>query len=155
MSKDIREMIDKVKNFKGSINEQREVFNKLYHGTDIESAMDIQKNGVDISKGYGGYFGWGFYTTPDFDLAKSNYADFSDDEEGGVILEFELLPTANILDLNDSDDFELWKKYSKRINDENLYKELTEIGIDGLWDNSFDGVVIYNPKVLVFKNIHK
>lgn len=137
------------------MNEQREIFTKLYHGTDIKSALNIQKNGVDISKGYGGYFGWGVYTTSNIDLAKSNYADFSGDEEGGVVLELELLPTSNILDLRDFDDFELWKKYSKKINDKNLYKELIKIGIDGLWDDSFDGVVIYNPKVLIFKKIHK
>jgi hypothetical protein len=137
------------------LNEQREIFTKLYHGTDIKSALNIQKNGVDISKGYGGYFGWGVYTTSNIDLAKSNYADFSGDEEGGVVLELELLPTSNILDLRDFDDFELWKKYSKKINDKNLYKELIKIGIDGLWDDSFDGVVIYNPKVLIFKKIHK
>ena len=135
------------------LNEQREVFTKLYHGTDIKSAMNIQKNGVDISKGYGGYFGWGFYTTPNADLAKSNYADFSGDKEGGVVLEFELLKTSNILDLRDPDDFELWKKYSNKINDKNLYKELIKKGIDGLWDDSFDGVVIYNPKVLTLKRI--
>lgn len=137
------------------IDEQREIFNKLYHGTDIQSAMNIQKNGVDISKGHGGYFGWGFYTTPDINLAKSNYADFSGVEDGGVVLEFELSKNANILDLRDPDDFEAWKKFSKKIYDKNLYKELINVGIDGLWDDSFDGVVIYNPKVLILKQIHK
>lgn len=137
------------------LTEEREIFTTLYHGTDLKSALNIKKTGIDISKGYGGYFGWGFYTTPDIELAKSNYADFSGDDEGGAILELELDPKANILDLRDAEDFEVWKKYSKMINNKNLYKELISVGIDGLWDDSFDGVVIYNPNVLTLKNIHQ
>jgi hypothetical protein len=30
------------------LNEEREVFTKLYHGTDMKSAIDIQKYGVVI-----------------------------------------------------------------------------------------------------------
>ncbi len=137
------------------LNEQKGIFNKLYHGTDLQSAIDIQKNGIDISKVHGGYFGYGFYTTPYIELAKSNYADFSDDENGGVILEFELSKNSNILDTRDYNDFEIWKPFSKKINDKNLYKDLIKTGIDGLYDESFEGVVIYNPEVLIFKKIHK
>ena len=148
MSKEIRNYIDKIKN----LNEVRENFNTVYHGTDINSANNIKNNGVDISYSSGGYFGWGFYTTPDYNLAKSNYADFSDDDNG-VVLEFDINPKANILDLSDSEDFETWKIYAKRQGDKNLYKLLVNNGIDGLYDNSFEGVVIYNPKVLIFKGI--
>lgn len=138
-----------------SLNEVKEDFKVLYHGTDMSSAIDIKEKGVDISKGHGGYFGWGFYTTPTFELAKSNYAEFSGDEDGGVILEFALSDDANILDLRDSDDWERWKPLSRKIYDKNLYKELISMGIDGLWDDSFNGVVIYNPKVLTLKKIHR
>lgn len=148
---EFRKIINKI--IAEHLQEQREVFQKLYHGTDIQSATNIRDYGVDISRGYGGYFGWGFYTTPNMELAKSNYADFSGDEEGGVVIEFELSKNANILDLRDSDDFETWKPFSKKIYDKNLYKELVKSGIDGLWDDSFEGVVIYNPKVLKFKKI--
>jgi hypothetical protein len=156
--KDLRTLIKKYlnENFKNkTINEEREQFKILYHGTDINSAMNIKKYGVDILKGYGGYFGWGFYTTPYYDLAKSNYAEFSDDEDGGVVLVFILSEKANILDLRDSNDFEQWKPYSKEISNKYLYKELVKNGIDGLWDDSFDGVVIYNPEVLYLKRIIK
>ncbi len=137
------------------LHEQREIFHTLYHGTDINSAIHIKNNGIDISKSVGGYFGWGFYTTPKFELAKSNYADFSDDENDGVVLELELSKNANVLDLSDSDDWETWKPYSDKIYNKNLYKELISNGIDGLHDNSFDGVVIYNPSVLTLKRIIK
>ena len=133
------------------LNEERKSFTVLYHGTSHQGAEHIKKYGVRISKSDGGYFGWGFYTTPDLNLAKENYADFAeDDNDKGVILEFRLSPAANILDLDDAADFETWKPYSKSIYDPNLYKLLIKNGIDGLHDNSFGGVVIYNPKVLTF-----
>ena len=137
------------------LNEQREIFDLLYHGTDMKSGLDIQKKGVDILKGHGGYFGWGFYTTPTIELAKSNYADFSGDENGGVVLELQLSKNAKILDLRDPDDFEIWKPYSNKIYDKNLYRELIGAGIDGLWDDSFEGVVIYNTNVIFLRQIIK
>ena len=136
-----------------SLVETREQFGTLYHGTSVEGAADIQKNGIDIRKSEGGYFGKGFYTTDDFNLAKSNYADFADDE-GGAILEFQILPEANILDLRDSDDFEIWKPYSRMIFRPTHPQEVIRAGIDGLYDNSFEGVVVFNPKVLRYVKTH-
>ena len=130
--------------------EIREQFNTVYHGTSKEGAQDIINNGIDMSKSDGGYFGKGFYTTPDPELAKSNYADFSGDE-GGVILELQISPEANILDLRDAEDFETWKPFSKLIHRPDIHEILTSKGIDGLWDDSFDGVVIYNPDVIRVK----
>jgi hypothetical protein len=124
-----------VKDIVGRIlNEEREIFGTLYHGTDMKSAIDIKTNGVSNDKSCAGYFGKGFYTTPDFGLAKSNYADFVDDDQAGVVLEFKLSPSANILDLRDGHDWEIWKRYDKNIvftND--FYKRATRDGIDGLW----------------------
>jgi hypothetical protein len=147
-------MGDIKRNVRKSLVEHRKTFRRVFHGTDSNAASDIKKNGVGIEKGHGGYFGWGFYTTPDIELAKSNYADFSDNENDGIILEFEILAEANILDLDDPEDFETWKPFSDKINYKDLYKKLTKKGIDGLWDESFEGVVIYNPKVLKLIKIH-
>lgn len=127
----------------------------LFHGTDLESAKDIKKYGIDISKGSGGYFGWGFYTAPDFNTAKDSYADAVEDGQQGVVLEFKLLDGANILNTNVPEDFEIWKQYGKHVYDRNLYKTLIRKGIDGLWDNSFEGIVIYNPNVIKLVKIHK
>ena len=131
----------------------REKFDTLYHGTSKEGAKDIQANGIDINKSEGGYFGTGFYTTSDYNLAKSNYADFAD-EEGGAILEFRLSPEANILDLRDSDDFEIWKPYSREIFKPTHPQALIQARIDGLYDNSFEGVVIFNTSVLTLVDTH-
>jgi hypothetical protein len=45
MSKDIRQMIDKVKNFKQFINEQTFNGKPLYHSTDITNAINILQSG--------------------------------------------------------------------------------------------------------------
>lgn len=136
-----------------NLNEVREQFKTLYHGTSQEGARDIMTNGIDMEKSEGGYFGKGFYTTPKPELAKSNYADFSGDEEGGVVLEVEIAPNANILDLRDAEDFETWKPLSRLIHRPDCWKIFTQKGIDGLWDDSFDGVVIYNPNVIHVKGV--
>ena len=126
-----------------------ENFDILYHGTDKDSAAQIRQNGLDISKSSGGYFGWGFYTTPDESLAKDNYADFSgEDAESGVVLKFKLNPEANILDLRKPEHFEIWKIYAPIYSRPDFYKTIVNDGYDGLFDRSFDGVVIYNPKAL-------
>ena len=143
-----RLIVDILKSCKNSLNEERERFDILYHGTDRVSANNIIRYGIDMNKSNGGYFGYGFYTTADKDLAISNYAEFVDDDQEGVILEFRLDSNANILDLRDEGDWDIWVKYAKNIFDKNLYKRLIMDGIDGLYDNSFGGVVIYNPKVL-------
>ena len=31
---------------------------------------------------------------------------------------------------------------------------MTQAGVDGLYDNSFEGVVIYNPAVLTLQGVH-
>jgi len=143
-------------NKKISLNEERETFFKVFHGTSAEGARDIIANGIDIRKSYGGYFGTGFYCALDYNLAKSNYADFAENEtdsdniEHGVILEFNVKSTANILDLRDSDDWSQWLPYAKYTYKPDLYKTLINVGIDGLYDNSFEGVVFYNPNALEF-----
>lgn len=131
--------------------------NALYHGTDKESAEDIVKNGVNMARSHKGYFGKGFYLATDEGLAKSNYADFADEEgEDGVVLKFKLNPTAEILDLDKPEDFEQYKNLKWRgVPVESLrHKDdfdsiMRDLGIDGIRDEgSFGGIVIYNPKVL-------
>lgn len=143
--------------FSDLLTEVREKFTTLYHGTGMSSANNIKTRGIDIKYGQGGYFGWGFYTTPDYNLAKSNYANYAADTGGhvdtGAIIEFTLNDNANILDLRDSDDWDVWTKYANKISDRNFYKLMQQNKIDGLYDNSFEGVVIYNPKVLTMKKI--
>ena len=59
----------------------------LYHGTTIENALSILKNGFDFSKcgsNWGSTYGKGIYFSPSYDEAQF-YAD-----EDGTVLSFEL-----------------------------------------------------------------
>jgi hypothetical protein len=98
----------------------------VYHGTDFESAKDIKKNGLNIDKCERGYFGKAFYVTTDKELAKSNYADFSDDE-GGVVLEFEMNPKNKILDLRNSEDWDTFQKLEYKGRNVQSYMGFDEI----------------------------
>ncbi len=120
---------------------------KLYHGTSLIFAKQILKEGVKIEKSSGGYFGWGFYTTPDKELAISNYANFSDDE--GAILEMEVKDL--FIDKLQADRWELWKKISPRVSEKDFRFCAISNNFHAVYDNSFEGVVIYNAKII--KNI--
>ncbi len=44
---------------------------KVYHGTSLQSALDIKDNGIDLNKSKPFLdFGKGFYTSPDFQMCK-------------------------------------------------------------------------------------
>jgi hypothetical protein len=131
----------------------------VYHGTDLEAAKDIKKNGLNLKKCDRGYFGKAFYVTTDKELAKSNYADFSGDEEGGVVLEFEMNPINKFLDLRKSEDWDFYQnlKYKGRnIGDFMGFDEfpliMKSLGIDALYDRSNDAFAIYNINILELKN---
>ena len=127
----------------------------LFHGTSQDGAQDILTNGIDNAKSTKGYFGRGFYMAEDRDLAQSNYADWAeeDDEFGehkpGVVLEVKINPNANILDLRNPKHWEIYKKASKGgslVSQDNFDQIMMRNNMDGLYDNSFGGVVIFNPK---------
>ena len=122
----------------------------LYHGTSQEGAESIRKTGIDMRKSHKGYFGQGFYTAVDEDLAKSNYADFSGDEEGGAVLTFKLKPGFRVLDMRNDADYAFWTSsgLDKKISLDGFAEMAVKKGVDGLFDRSFEGVVIYNPKAV-------
>jgi hypothetical protein len=126
----------------------------VYHGTDLKSAKDIQQNGLSLDKCEKGYFGKGFYVTTDQALAKSNYADFSgEEEETGIVLEFTLNPQGKILDLRESKDWEFYQKnkLENYLGDDKLPQIMQKIGIDALYDRSMDAFVVYNLNILKLK----
>jgi hypothetical protein len=130
----------------------------VFHGTDIESASDIKQNGLNLSKCDRGYFGKAFYITTDEELAISNYANFSEDEEGGVVLKFEMNPINRVLDLRNSNDWEIYtnlKYKGKEIRNFMGFDEfpsiMTSLGIDALYDRSNDAFAVYNVSILNIK----
>ena len=135
------------------LKEQEEIFTfplVVYHGTDAPSANDIQRSGLDLSKCDRGYFGKAFYVTTDEELAKSNYADFTGDEEGGIVLKFEMNPVGRVLDLRNSDDWDFYKQNNleKYLGNDNLPSIMTRLKIDALYDRSNDAFAIYNINIL-------
>lgn len=126
------------------------MFKTVYHGTSREAAQDIVKNGVDIMKGHGGYFGWAFYTTEDKQLAKSNYADFAGDCNG-VVLEFKVKSSATILDLRKPED---WERYLETDHEsfyhsiDGSFRLVDQFGIDAIYDTSNDSLMVFNPTIL-------
>ena len=127
----------------------------VFHGTDLKSAKDIKENGLNLSKCDRGYFGKAFYVTTDENLARSNYADFSGDDEGGVVLKFEMNPINKFLDLRKSDDWDIYSnlKYKGRaIKDYMGFDEfpliMKSLGIDALYDRSNDAFAVYNIDIM-------
>ena len=140
------------------LREQEEVFTfplVVYHGTDLVSAQDIKEKGLDLGKCDRGYFGKAFYVTTDEELAKSNYADFTGDEEGGIVLKFEMNPTGRVLDLRNSEDWDYYQnlKYKGRelsglMGFDELPNIMKSFGIDALYDRSNDAFAVYNLNTL-------
>jgi hypothetical protein len=127
----------------------------VFHGTDLKSSNDIKENGLNIDKCDRGYFGKAFYVTTDEQLAKNNYADFSGDEKGGIVLKFEMNPINKILDLRNSDDWDIYtnlKHKGRKITDFMGFDEfpliMTSLGIDALYDRSNDAFSVYNLDIL-------
>lgn len=121
----------------------------IYHGTDSVSAHDIVQNGVDLSQCERGYFGLGFYAADVEATARSNYADFSG-ESGGDVVQGDIAEGANILDMRNCEDQRVWDsgRFSDKVHLPAFPKEMRMAGIDGVYDRSFGGVVIYNPACL-------
>jgi hypothetical protein len=128
---------------------------KYHHGTSAESKENILRKGINQMKSEKGYFGRGFYAADDLNLARENYAEFSGDESGGAIVSFVIPDSAKILDLKTSQDFETYKNLRYRgrpveslISLDNFNEIMVDLGIDGLKDESFGGIVIYNEKLV-------
>jgi hypothetical protein len=124
---------------------------RVYHGSSVEGLNDLRQNGIRLDKCEGGYFGYGFYVTDKRDLAISNYAEKEDDTPS--IVSFTISPSAKILDLRDSDAWGKWKTLEKHypqlgLGDPNIALFMVKNGVDGVYDNSMDGLCIYNFSIL-------
>lgn len=122
----------------------------VYHGTGRSHAAGI-RGGIDIQKGCG-YFGYAFYVADDPKLAKSNYADFADDEP--AILMFRISPRARIADMRVEDELqEIFNRVSSQgrgLSDPGMPARMISAGVDGVYDRSVGGLAIYNPAVLIY-----
>lgn len=122
----------------------------VWHGTAVDDAQAIIETGVDIGVSDGGYFGHAFYVTDDPGLARSNYADFSGDEQGGAIVSFGIVDGARILDLRNPIDSDEWMRsgLTDMIGNPHIAARAVRAGIDGVYDRSMTGLAVYNADVL-------
>ena len=121
----------------------------VYHGTDAGSARDILENGVRLDASHKGYLGQGFYVAEEAGLARSNYAEFSD-EGGGSVLALTITDGARILDLRNAEDAKIWtgSGLAGRVSEDGFARLARRAGVDGAYDRSVGGLAIYNPAAL-------
>lgn len=121
----------------------------VYHGTGAAAADDILSDGVDLSLCGKGYLGQGFYVAEEVGLARSNYADFSE-EGAGAVIAMTIREGARILDLRNAEDAKKWDDsgLSARVGVDGFAGLARRAGVDGVYDRSVGGLAIYNPSVL-------
>lgn len=121
----------------------------VYHGTSMEDGEAIMANGIDVRHG-DGYFGRAFYVAEERELAASNYAEFSGDEDGGAILEVMIEEGARILDLRNEEDSTTWINSGlvELLGTPDFDQKARRKGIDGIYDRSVGGLAIYNASVV-------
>lgn len=122
----------------------------VYHGTDEGSARDILENGVNLGASHKGYLGQGFYVAEEEGLARSNYAEFSDEKGAGSVLAMTISEGARILDLRNAADAKIWTDsgLAARVSEDGFARRARLAGVDGVYDRSVGGLAIYAPSVL-------
>ena len=129
---------------------------EVFHGTSTDSADDILNHGITPSAGTG-YFGRAFYVADDVELAISNYAEFSGDEDGGAVIVTTIQEGAFILDLRNKADYQKWMESGlpSIIGRNDFDLQARKRGIDGVYDRSVGGLAIFNAAVLEVPRLHK
>lgn len=96
-----------------------------------------------------GYLGQGFYVAEEEALARSNYAEFSE-EGGGSVLAMTISDTARVLDLRNEMDAKIWNEsgLANRVWEDGFARSARLKGVDGVYDRSVGGLAIYNLSVL-------
>jgi hypothetical protein len=122
---------------------------EVYHGTDPGSAWDILENGVLMDASHKGYLGQAFYVAEEAGLARSNYAEASEDGEG-VVLVATIREGARILDLRNAEDAKIWTRLglAQRVGEDGFARIARRLGVDGVYDRSVGGLAIYDPNAL-------
>lgn len=125
---------------------------QVFHGTDIEAAEDIARNGINLDMSTKGYFGQAFYMAEDCELAQSNYADAHGGD--GAVISARIVEGARILDLRNADDHRAWLAIAEHRGSDGFAALARRAGVDGVHDRSFGGIAIYNARVLEDIEIH-
>ena len=112
----------------------------LYHGTSIENALSILKNGLDINKAgenWGTTYGKGIYFSPNYETAEF-YAN-SDESNPGIVISINV----NLYPFILKKDINPYK--SKRVK---ILKLLKDSNYDSIINVNGDEVIIIDQSVL-------
>mgnify|MGYP001961543983 CR=1 FL=1 len=110
----------------------------LYHGTSIENAISILKNGFDFElcgSNWGNTYGKGIYFTPNYMTARF-YAG-----ESGIILSFNLNINLNI------NCYKLSNDYSPSIKSKKM-KKIIQYALS----NNYDSIMNFNEDEIIIIN---
>lgn len=128
-------------------------FYKVYHGTNLKSALNIKENGIDFSFSKPiEVHGTGFYTSNDFLFIKDNYS-ITRGQNNPVIVEFKVSNNINVLDFRFPKDLVVWKNFKEFVHKPNFNILMNENNIDAIYDERFKSFVVYNPDILKFSKI--
>lgn len=126
---------------------------KVFHGTGRSAAEQIAEDGIRMSASGGGYYGRAFYVADDEALARSNYAGFTGEDDGGAVLSFAIKDGSGILDQRNAADARAWMESGLSTADPDLPAKARALGIDGIYDRAVGGIAIFNPTVLQFEDL--
>lgn len=122
----------------------------VFHNTSRAAAERIIAEGVKADLLTPGYFGTGFYVTPNAEYARSHYADSAEDEGAVIQCEIAAFP-GMILDLRNPFDSETWLRadLDKSLGAEDFIRQaFARHRIAGIYDRSMEGLAIYDLSIL-------
>jgi len=120
---------------------------KVYHSTSKEGLGSISKEGfrTDLGDEQGGYYGKAISFTPQIEYTK---------QFGDITTVNKISPDANILNLNDPNDWETYQSIvGSHPENRTMHQQILDAGYDGVYDAGAGDLFIYNPKVVEFKGI--
>lgn len=109
----------------------------FFHGTDIESALDIYQNGINRDKCTPGYFGKGFYVSDDYVVSARNHAG----REGAVVVFRSDSPVI-------IDGGEMISRYGRILSSSDLDLIISRDGVSACKDSSMGGLCFYDYQAL-------
>ena len=109
------------------------------HGTSVDDAASIMKDGVDMDKCRKGHAGKAFYTSPDF-----TYANTYGSSIGGETLLFKVSPLARIIKDTDRE----FENIQHHMGHDDFPELCRSKGIDGILISSMNLIAFYNPAAL-------
>lgn len=123
----------------------------VVHGSGISGVNNVMENGISEDFLLKGYLGKCFYTSTNYKVSLSNYANnidpSPDKTESGLVL-LQIKASANIIGETDP----LFDELQDKMGQDNFLEIAEELGVDGIFVNAYDAIGIYNPDAVKILN---